>query len=158
MLYSDGSGNGLDFKFSNCYANVNITQNATAVCCVGGFVGFKYEDYSTAITNCFATGNIASTSSLSGNRIGGLVGLIENAFSNRVAFPFENCFRYDGQTISVNAGAINTTGEECTLSDLNDSNFYTEILGWSADIWDFSDLDFANGKLPTLKSIVPIVI
>ena len=43
-------------------------------------------------------------------------------------------------------------GEACTVEQLNSKEFYTETLGWSEDVWDFSELDFENGKTPVLKS------
>ena len=42
-------------------------------------------------------------------------------------------------------------GEPCTVEQLNSKEFYTETLGWSEDVWDFSELDIENGKYPKLK-------
>lgn len=42
-------------------------------------------------------------------------------------------------------------GDPCTAEQLNAKAFYTETLGWSEEIWDFSELDVANGKIPVLK-------
>ena len=39
----------------------------------------------------------------------------------------------------------------CSLEQLNSGLFYSEVLDWDETIWDFSDLDFENGKMPTLK-------
>lgn len=41
--------------------------------------------------------------------------------------------------------------ESCTISQLDSKEFYTDTLGWSEDVWDFSDLDVENGKYPKLK-------
>ena len=40
----------------------------------------------------------------------------------------------------------------CTTSQLNSKAFYTETLGWSEDVWDFSMLDVENGQYPVLKN------
>ena len=40
----------------------------------------------------------------------------------------------------------------CTASQLNSKAFYTETLGWSEDVWDFSMLDVENGQYPVLKN------
>jgi len=42
-------------------------------------------------------------------------------------------------------------GKLCTVEQLNSKSFYTETLGWSEDVWDFSELDVENGKYPQLK-------
>lgn len=35
---------------------------------------------------------------------------------------------------------------------LNDKNtFYVEMLGWSESVWDFSNLNFADGLYPVLR-------
>ncbi len=39
----------------------------------------------------------------------------------------------------------------CTVPQFNSKEFYTETLGWSEDVWDFSELDYENGKYPKLK-------
>lgn len=33
-----------------------------------------------------------------------------------------------------------------TVDQLNSKEFYTETLGWSEDVWDFSNLDVETGK------------
>jgi hypothetical protein len=48
-------------------------------------------------------------------------------------------------------GASNTIGSTVSSSQLNTPSFYAASLGWCEDIWDFSELDVANGKLPRLK-------
>ncbi len=40
---------------------------------------------------------------------------------------------------------------QCSLEQLFSKEFYTETLGWSEDVWDFSELDVENGKYPVLK-------
>ncbi|MDR2634666.1 MAG: hypothetical protein LBC13_01650, partial [Clostridiales bacterium] len=69
------------------------------------------------------------------------------------------CYFYEGQTYYSKIGETeystsnNTLGTPCTLSNLNSSDFYTNTLGWSAEIWSFESLDFANGIYPTLRDI-----
>ena len=58
----------------------------------------------------------------------------------------ENCFALFGGKDST-AGYVHTVDG----SQINSKRFYVETLGWSEDIWDFSDLDVENGKCPKLK-------
>ncbi|GHU99520.1 hypothetical protein FACS1894211_05070 [Clostridia bacterium] len=66
-----------------------------------------------------------------------------------------NCYRYEGQIFyrQQSNGTFDTANEHAgdlvSLSDLNGADFYATALGWSSDIWDFGDLDFENGKMPT---------
>ena len=39
----------------------------------------------------------------------------------------------------------------CDISALNYLKFYTGTLGWSAEVWDFSNLNTYDGRYPTLK-------
>ena len=70
---------------------------------------------------------------------------------------FRNCYRYENQIFYRRDGTtVYTTptdlgGTVCTLIQLNSVSFYTDDLGWDADVWNFSELDFANGKYPTFK-------
>ena len=48
-------------------------------------------------------------------------------------------------------GVYNENGVDCTVEQLNSKAFYTETLGWSEDVWDFSELDVENRKYPILK-------
>ena len=38
-----------------------------------------------------------------------------------------------------------------SIEQLNSKEFYTDVLGWSEDDWDFSELDVENGKCPIPK-------
>ena len=42
-------------------------------------------------------------------------------------------------------------GVLCTEEQLGAKTFYTETLGWSEDVWSFSNLDADDGKYPMLK-------
>ena len=102
------------------------------------------------ITNCYATGNVSVTAPSTNSHAfaGGLLGSYSSGTTN--------CYRYVDQTIKiikngVESGATNTDGTACTLAQLNSASFYTDTLGWDADVWDFSNLDFANGKYSVLK-------
>jgi hypothetical protein len=55
-----------------------------------------------------------------------------------------NCYSTDSELSCQN-------GEICTADQLNSKAFYTDTLGWNEAVWDFSDLDAANGKYPKLK-------
>lgn len=52
---------------------------------------------------------------------------------------------------SYDADSKNVVRTICTVDQLNSKEFYTETLGWDEEIWDFSELDFENGKYPKLK-------
>lgn len=39
----------------------------------------------------------------------------------------------------------------CTIAQLNTKSFWTDVLGWDEDVWNLDDLDYENGKIPTLR-------
>jgi hypothetical protein len=68
-----------------------------------------------------------------------------------VAFTYNSTVTItNGYSLVLGNGRYN--GEPCTAEQLNSKAFYVDTLGWSEDIWDFSDLDVENGKSPTLKA------
>lgn len=92
----------------------------------GGIAGFG----DAVVVNCINTGEITAI----GDRvfIGGIVG---ECSSDKI----------------VNSYSLSGDDASCTIEQLNTKSFYTETLGWSEDVWDFSDLDVENGKYPNLR-------
>ena len=110
--------------------SISNSQNSGTISGVSNVGGISGHTYLTDITNCVNSGIVESESSK-----GGLVGdPYDPNVTNSYAFEIFNS--YD---------------EICTIDQLNSKSFYTETLGWSEDIWDFSELDVENGKYPTLK-------
>ncbi len=150
-------------------------SNDNSSACAGGLIGFAMQAYdSIVITNSYNSGNVVIAESVYGYRVGagGLVGgnyhatiFIANSYNsgninaihcggilghdtdedptviNSYSLVLGND---DGQGVSVG-------GIRCTIDQLNSKEFYTETLGWSEEIWDFSELDYENGKYPKLK-------
>ena len=94
------------------------------------------------VKNCVNVGKVSDTSERQGAGIilgepsfGSEKIVAENCYTN-VLYAFDS--RHEGV-------------QKCSLDQLNDSEFYTKTLGWSEDVWDFSELDFENGKYPKLK-------
>ena len=124
-----GSGS---VTITNSTNSGNISATGEISAYAGGFVG-----YGTAtITNSTNSGSVT------GSYAGGLVG--GTGYSSTVVM-ITNSY----SLVSEN-GRYN--GEPCTAEQLNTKAFYTETLGWSEDVWDFSDLDVENGKCPMLKA------
>jgi hypothetical protein len=103
----------------------------------GGLVG---ENDRGNISNSFATGSMSVTEEEI-VLVGGLIG-------RGVDGSIENSYRYEEQEISE---ATNTFGTAVSSALLNLVEFYTDTLGWCEEIWDFSELDFAAGKMPRLR-------
>ena len=155
---------GYNSKFIyNSYATGNVsatvngrktdyyTSNTWANCYVGGLVGSGNSTYNGEITiqNCFATGNVSgatNTASSQSIAIGGLVGsgnCTNSYISSTQKITTAKTTSYGTTTGSTPS---NTTAESKSLSAIRTIEFYTDVLGWSAEIWEFS-----NGAYPTLK-------
>lgn len=154
---------------TNCYATGNVTANYDTDTNAGGLIG---NSSSTCVTNCYATGKITAVGT-SKIYAGGLIGYYAyNSWSRHTGIT--NCFA-TGDVLSTGNSCFNdalinpervtsTKPENCytiiesqyanhmEISQLNSKAFYTDTLGWDEDIWNFEDLDFENGKTPTLKS------
>jgi hypothetical protein len=115
-------------SFTNSYNAGDISADFYA----GGLIGYAYS--ASTIKNSYNCGNV------SGNKSGGLVG--DEASKNIVTVT---------GSYSLVSGNFGYNGASCAISQLNSKEFYTKILGWSEDIWDFSELDVENGKHPKLK-------
>ena len=125
----------------NCYATGDITAISNSS---GAYAG-GIAAYFNGIANCFATGKVYSNG-VPRAYVGAIVGYDGGLSSVENSYQYENQVLMNGDEI-----IISDDYEICEIEQLNSQSFYTETLGWSEDIWDFSDLDFENGKLPTLK-------
>ncbi len=129
---------------TNCINSGNISatsqdESASA----GGMIGSPDGGVMTVtiIANCINSGDIrASAGSERRPNVGGIIGWLDNDAPNILTGNY---------SLPLQGSGYN--GNSCTIDQLNSKSFYTEILGWSEDVWDFSELDFANGKYPKLK-------
>lgn len=117
----------------NCINIGNISgENAGGISYIGGSSGLE-----VTIEGCVNIGKITGT--VCGGIIKGEDPFdtikVWNCYTD-VWYPSDAC--YDGVA-------------QCSLEQLNSKDFYIDILSWSEDIWEFSDLDAENGKYPTLK-------
>ena len=102
--------------------------------CAGGLIGYVYSSSQANITNSTNSGSVSST------RAGGLIG--SGGDGGQVTII---------NSYSLVSGNGSYNGKTCTVEQLNSKEFYTKTLGWSEDVWDFSELDVENGKYPRLK-------
>ena len=147
-LYSGGIVGTNDKNITNCYSTCNVDNLVTGTAIFfaysGGIAGTGAR-YSSTISNCFATGNISAAS-----------GTANYAFAGGIAgydaLSTPGCYRYQEQEFLVESGtkvshsATNEKGTSATLENLQSSEFQSQTLGWSEEIWNFTD-----GQFPTLK-------
>lgn len=118
----------------NCFANVTL-PDANDFIEPGGIVG---ENVSP-VENCFAvsdSGIVGNVPLFNNNKIVNCVVLGSDKLINQTT----------NNPILINSFAY-TTGD----IKLNSAEFYTSTLGWDANIWDLTDLDYSAGKYPKLK-------
>lgn len=150
-------GGGL---IGNCinYGSVSIESNGTENN-AGGIVSWAGN---ASVFNCLNVGTVKG----SGKRTGGIAAERWNSeifscinLGQVSSKDGDYCALYYDDNLGImwkynDCYAIKPHMEfepSCTAEQLNSNEFYTEILGWSEDVWDFSELDFENGKYPKLK-------
>ena len=133
-LYHAGgmAGNVGPILITNCYNAGHAAGDVAA-----GMVGLSnYGDVS--IISCYNVG------SFSGPIQAGLLGLADTP----VKVTITNSYTFiDGNDYASNS----YDGDICIKEQLNSERFHINTLGWSEDVWDFSELDVENGKYPKLK-------
>ena len=84
-------------------------------------------------------------------RAGGITGNIRGTnivtYNNFVdtSYEFKNTYGSLQDSVDLDYLGINE------LNVVANEDFFVNTLGWSRDIWDFTNLDIANGNYPTLK-------
>lgn len=136
-------------KVSDCVNNGDISGDYM-VAGVNLHVGFG------VVVNCLNTGTVTGKypAGLSFMSEGGSVsdcvnmGMVQGETSEMAGIVLP------GHYTATNCFTLNQYNDKdvtCTIEQVNDKNFYTETLGWSEAVWDFSELDVENGKYPKLK-------
>lgn len=135
---------GKSNQIARCYSAANLTTKSTT----GGLIGYLNVDESTEIRSCIAFGNIVS----SGRKVGGLIGQPSFKYQDICYCKLTDCYRPEYQKIELqgNQPELCNLGEALYLEDINQESFFTDRMGWSSDVWDFSELNVAEGKYPTL--------
>jgi len=133
-LIASASGN-----IENCYAAGNAsaqikTYGTSNYACISGslFAGYGSDDEDEAVKNCFAAGNA------SGDKAAELITLITKFVTN--------CYYAEEATVSGSPVEGATKVGEAVALDTLKSAAFGETLGWSSEVWAFSD-----GAFPTLK-------
>ena len=125
---------------TNCSNSGSVSADATdSSAYAGGLVGYVYLGSTLTITNCTHSGNVSASATGYRAYTGGLVGDVSSSSTLTITNSYS----------LVSGNRYN--GESCTLEQLNSKEFYTDVLGWSEDDWDFSELDVENGKCPIPK-------
>ena len=146
-------GTGHATYIRNCTIDETSIINAKNFANTGGICGAA--SYNTRIENCQNRAKVLSNMPLAS---------AISCASNQNSLVILNCINLGNLSIKTDSYAcvirnsytlesksqINDD-EPCTIDQLNSKEFYTETLGWSEDIWDFSELDVENGKYPKLK-------
>lgn len=135
---SDGSGGFVGESPSgvvieNVYANVTVTFGNGSL---AGLVGYSQN---VVLKNSVSLAT--NTNNGSGYRVVGSG--LNNASTNN----------FELETSTMKSQASHKAISTVSLEELKNKTFYTETLGWSEEIWDFSKV--ANGEYPTLKKADP---
>ena len=138
LIYGYGSVGGLVGYNEQIIKNSYATGSVSSCSCAGGLVGFTRAG---RITNCYATGDVSASASLSGYYVsaGGLIGYNYNNGT------ITNCYRYNRQVVTVK-GVKNTLGTATSMSNFFSKDWCQDTLGWlEILLWNF------NGSYPTLN-------
>ena len=132
---------------ANCYSRGNVICSFRAlISCVGGFIGYN----SGSIKNCCVIGNVSilineflPSTTINAN---GLVGYNDQGI-------LSNNYRCDSQIVSLTYDGVVTCYSVTDavgvhILEFKFPYFYSSSLGWSEDVWAFS-----NGGYPSLKNV-----
>ena len=119
-------GRGRQWSYSG---NTNMGEAALVV---------GYNENTGSIESCVVMGAV-----LKGNK---RVGDIAGASTGKI----NNCYKASTAALSQETDSISTFATEQSLTNLSKATFYQVSLGWDSSVWDYSDVNIANGKCPKL--------
>jgi len=149
---------GITIIITNCFTTGSVITNVydASTAYAGGIVGYASGiSPASLISNCVAANSIIIFRS-GGGGSGYTIGQIGNT-AGASSYYYEDMkfYRFTGYTTTGNLTTPTSINgaTAATLTNLNTASWWTGTLGWDTAIWDFSDLDFATGKIPTLKPL-----
>ena len=129
-------------SLENVYADVDVTRlsdgdsrNKNA-----GLYG-AMEAGAISIKNVIVVGNMTET-------LYKVTPATTEAEINNIEKYLANVYEYENST-GISNSDVSDVIKKATDSNLMDINFYTNIMGWSIDIWDFSDV--TSGGSPKIR-------
>jgi len=125
-----------------CFNSGSLTASGYTA---GGVVAAVGASAFVDVTDSLNVGTVLANGTGHGKYVGGILGWLYNYDINPAPIATLN------NAYSLTLGSGGQNGASCTVEQLNTKSFYTDTLGWSEDVWDFSELDSANGKYPELK-------
>lgn len=146
----------------NCYVQGKVSSNSDGS---GGFVGetpsgVTIENVYANVTVTFGDGSLAGISGYSKNvvlkNVLSLATNTNNGSGYRVVGSGLNNLsanNYELETSTMKTQSSHKAITTVSLEELKKKSFYTDNLGWSEEVWDFSKV--ANGEYPTLKEADP---
>lgn len=157
-------------SISNCVFDGNIDTSAYNTSSqfflrVGGITCITYESSnsttaSAGISNCLNNGSIVSNVDNSNPwfrlEVGGISAeLIKSNIISCANLTSDALYdELSSDSIIQNNYTLFNAQEgvkRCTIAQLNTKSFWTDVLGWDEDVWNLDDLDYENGKIPTLR-------
>ena len=138
-------------NISRCLSYSNLAGKIFRSC---GFLDAKTSgnsiDYIT-LSSCVAFGNVEAMANVASYSGGMLEYSTAYSFAdNKGIARCSNCHRAQYQMFDSDKYIVRN-GTEQSEQTLNTQAFYTDMLGFDAFVWDFSELDVRNGCYPTLK-------
>ena len=138
IVGSRGGGSSGLLTIRDCINIGDVSgYNASGIFYFGGSSGLDVY-----VENCVNIGIVNDLSSRGGAGI-----ILGEATFGSESIVADNCYTKNIYLCDTKFDDVH----QCTADQLNSKEFYTETLGWSEDVWDFSELDFENGKYPKLK-------
>lgn len=96
------------------------------------------NEKSGVIKNCVVMGSV----NRGNHRVGDISGRSDGEITN--------CYRLENTFVAQSSGSIYTYATVQSLENMSKSTFYSVSLGWDPSVWNFTNLNLANGIYPTL--------
>ncbi len=131
-------------EITNCFVNASVYAYAYKKTATSNYnkgeaaLVAAHNEASGSIESCIAMGTV-----LNANLRVGDISCIKNG-------TITNCYRASTTSIAQDSGTVYTFATEQSLTNLSKTTFYQISLGWDSAVWNYTDVNIANGKYPKL--------